>query len=136
MPSLTGRESGKVYWRSLDELAETPEFRALVEREFPYLDDQAAGGASRRGFLKLMGASVALAGLTGCRWPQEKIVEYARRPPGRVPGSPVQFATVRTLNGVGTGLLVTSYDGRPTKVEGNPLHPASLGASDSQMQAA
>src|SRR5262245_26545086 len=136
MPSLKGPETGQTYWRSLEELAGTPEYRALVEREFPYLDNEPQGGASRRGFLKIMGASVALAGLTGCRWPDEKIVEYARRPPGRVPGTPVQFATIRTLNGVGTGLLVTSYDGRPTKVEGNPLHSGSLGASDSQMQAA
>lgn len=136
MPSLTGRGTGKVYWRSLDELAETPEFRALVDREFPYLEASAGNGASRRGFLKLMGASVALAGLTGCRWPKETIVEYARRPPGRIPGTPVTFATVRTINGVSTGLLVKSYDGRPIKVEGNPLHPASLGATDAQMQAA
>jgi MoCo/4Fe-4S cofactor protein with predicted Tat translocation signal len=136
MPSLTGRGTGKVYWRSLDELAEAPEFRALVDREFPYLEGSSGNGSSRRGFLKLMGASVALAGLTGCRWPKEKIVEYARRPPGRVPGTPVNFATVRTINGVATGLLVTSYDGRPIKIEGNPLHPMSLGATDSQMQAA
>jgi molybdopterin-containing oxidoreductase family iron-sulfur binding subunit len=108
----------------------------MVEREFPYLDTTTAGGESRRGFLKIMGASVALAGLTGCRWPDEKIVEYARRTPGRVPGTPAQFATVRTLNGVGTGLLITSYDGRPIKVEGNPLHPDSLGATDAMMQAA
>src|SRR5207244_72763 len=93
--------AGKAYWRSLDELAGTPEFRALVAREFPYLSNALASTPTRRHFLKVMGASLALAGLTGCRWPQEKIVEYARRPRGRVPGEPVQFATVFERDGVG-----------------------------------
>ncbi|MBI5864727.1 MAG: TAT-variant-translocated molybdopterin oxidoreductase [Planctomycetes bacterium] len=136
MPSLDGHGSGKLYWRSLDELADAPEFRAKIEHEFPYLADELRSPSSRRTFLKLMGASLALGGLTGCRWPKESIVEYSRRPAGRTPGVPVSYASTYTCNGVSTGVLVTSYDGRPIKIEGNPLHPLSLGASDSQMQAA
>ncbi len=78
---------------------------------------------TRRGFLKVMGASLALAGLTACRWPAEEIVPFAHRPEGYVPGVPVQYATAMELGGVATGLLVTSYDGRPIKIEGNPLAP-------------
>lgn len=134
MPSVT--PGSKQYWRSMDELAETPEFKAIVENEFPYLNAGNLPSSSRRGFLKLMGASAALAGLVGCRWPEQSIVEYARRPMGRTPGKPVQFATAMSLNGVATGALVTSYDGRPVKVDGNPTHPFSLGRSDALMQAA
>jgi molybdopterin-containing oxidoreductase family iron-sulfur binding subunit len=91
---------------------------------------------SRRDFLRLMGASVALAGMTACRrWPSETIVPMAHRPEGYVPGSTLQYATSFELGGAATGLLVTSYDGRPIKVEGNPLHPQSLGATDPLAQA-
>ncbi|HON66771.1 MAG TPA: TAT-variant-translocated molybdopterin oxidoreductase, partial [Phycisphaerae bacterium] len=127
--------TGKAYWRSLDELAQTPEFRAFVENEFP---NHAAEllSPSRRQFLKIMGASFAFAGLTGCRrWPEEKVAPFAYRPPGRVPGVPNQFATTWELGGSATGVLVTSFDGRPVKIEGNPLHPASLGAASAQAQA-
>ncbi len=129
------------YWRSLDELADTPEFRAFVEKEFPVLSAEMAppevvNHATRRTFLKLMGASMALAGLTGCRWPRETIVEFAHRPEGFVPGQTVQYATAMDLGGAAVGLLATSYDGRPVKLEGNPLHPGSLGASSACAQAA
>ena len=128
--------TGKAYWRSLDELAQTPEFRAFVENEFP---NHAAGlldGPSRRQFLKIMGASFALAGLAGCRrWPEEKLAPFAYRPDGRPPGTMLQYATAMELGGVATGLLVTSYDGRPIKIEGNPLHPGSLGAASAIHQA-
>ena len=91
---------------------------------------------SRRDFLRLMGASVALAGMTACRrWPTEHIVPFAHRPEGYVPGSTLQYATSFELGGAATGLLVTSYDGRPIKIEGNPSHPQSLGATDSIAQA-
>jgi MoCo/4Fe-4S cofactor protein with predicted Tat translocation signal len=136
MSSLEQRTKALGYWRSFDELSDTQEFRAFVQREFPYVASTADLSPSRRTLLKLMGASLALAGLTGCRWPKENIVEYARRPKGRVPGVPVQFATLRDLDGVATGVLVKSYDGRPIKVEGNPLHPGSLGSSDALLQAA
>jgi molybdopterin-containing oxidoreductase family iron-sulfur binding subunit len=92
---------------------------------------------ARRTFLKLMGASIALAGIGACtRQPAEKIVPYVRQPEDLVPGQPLFFATAMALGGVATGLLVESHEGRPTKIEGNPAHPGSLGASDVFAQAA
>ena len=135
MPPVNGSDSGKTHWRSLEELAGTPEFRAWAEKEFPlYADEMLA--PNRRGFLKVMGASLAFAGLTACRWPAEEIVPFSRRPEGYVPGVPVRYATAMELGGVATGLLVTSYDGRPIKIEGNPSHPVSRGGTDALTQAA
>ena len=127
---------GKDYWRSLEELADTPEYRAFVEKEFPGLAEELTAPASRRDFFKVMGASLAMASLTACRWPKELIVPFANRPEGRIPGVPVQYATAFDNGDGAVGVLVTSYDGRPIKVEGNPLHPSSLGAADVFMQAA
>jgi len=129
--------TGKNYWRSLDEWTQTPEFCARIEREFPdYAQQLELDGPNRRQFLKYMGASLALAGLAGCRrWPEEKLAPFAYRPDGRSPGTTLQYATAMELNGVAMGLLVTSYDGRPIKIEGNPLHPASLGAASAIHQA-
>src|SRR5918992_1215088 len=130
-------KSGREFWRSLEELAATPEFEELLHREFP---QQAAGwgdGTDRRTFLKLMGASLALAGLAGCSYqPPESAVPYVRQPEGLVPGKPLYFATAMPFSGGATGLLVRSNMGRPTKVEGNPDHPASGGATDVFAQAA
>ncbi len=126
---------GKEHWRSLDELADTPEFRALVEREFPGLAEELLSPQSRRAFLKVMGASLGAAGLAACRWPKETILPFASRPEGRIPGVPQQYATAMELNGAAVGLLVTSYDGRPVKIEGNPLHPASRGSASALAQA-
>jgi MoCo/4Fe-4S cofactor protein with predicted Tat translocation signal len=129
---------GKDYWRSLEELADHEGIRELLQREFP---DQAStwmDPVGRREFLKLMGASLALAGLAGCGSPaptKEKIVPYVRAPEEMVPGKPLFFATAMTLGGFATGLLVESHEGRPTKIEGNPEHPASLGATDVFAQA-
>jgi MoCo/4Fe-4S cofactor protein with predicted Tat translocation signal len=126
----TGR--GKTFWRSLDELADTEAFRELVRQEFP---DQAPGGLDsldRRGFLTLMGASLALAGLSGCSVkpaPSIDIVPYVRAPEEIIPGRPLFFATAMSLGGAAVGLLVENHMGRPTKIEGNPDHPASLGAT-------
>jgi molybdopterin-containing oxidoreductase family iron-sulfur binding subunit len=131
---------GERQWRSLDELAETPAFREMVEREFPDAASEWADPISRRRFLQLMGASLALAGLgglAGCtRQPDEPIVPYVRQPEGLVPGKPLFFATAVTLGGFALGVLVESHMGRPTKVEGNPDHPASRGATDAIAQAA
>jgi molybdopterin-containing oxidoreductase family iron-sulfur binding subunit len=127
---------GKQYWQSLDELAESPSFKALVQREFPAQASEWLDPKGRRGFLKLMGASIALAGATACtRQPDELLVPYVRQPEEVVPGKPLYFATAMTLGGVATGLLAESHTGRPTKLEGNPEHPSSLGATDLLAQA-
>ena len=127
---------GREYWRSLDELAETEEFRDFLHNEFPQQYAAWRGTVNRRELLKLMGASLALAGLSGCtQQPTEKIVPYVRAPEQIVPGKPLFFATAMPLDGFATGLLVESHMGRPTKIEGNPQHPASLGATDVFAQA-
>ncbi len=125
----------KAYWRSLDELSRSPEFATYLEREFPAAAPSVITDATRRSFVKLMGASAALAGLVGCRWPKENILPYSHRPEGRTPGSPIMFASTFELGGAGIGVLVKSYDGRPIKVEGNPAHPGSLGGSNVHAQA-
>ncbi|MCU1232465.1 MAG: 4Fe-4S ferredoxin, iron-sulfur binding domain protein [Candidatus Solibacter sp.] len=131
---------GRDYWRSLDDLAATPEFQDLLEREFPrqavgWSEDEDAN-EGRRNFLKVMGASLALAGMTACtRQPTEHIMPYVRQPEDLIPGRPLFFATAMTVNGIATGILAESHEGRPTKIEGNPEHPASLGACDPFSQA-
>ncbi len=136
MPSLSGNETGQPYWRSLDELSQSSSFRRFVEAEFPgYSPEEVLRAPNRRQFLGIMGASVALASLSGCRWPREEILPYANRPNNRIPGEPVQFATAFELGGVGQGLVATSVDGRPIKVDGNPGHPLTRGRSTPQIQA-
>ncbi|WP_395747393.1 TAT-variant-translocated molybdopterin oxidoreductase [Prosthecobacter sp.] len=128
---------GGMQWRSLEELADTPEFRAAVQREFPAGASEFADAGSRRRFLGLMGASLALAGLSACRrLPMEKLVPYVKQPEQLIPGEPLFFASTEVLSGYARGVLVESHEGRPTKIEGNPGHPASLGATDALMQAA
>ncbi len=132
---LAGLE-GRTYWRSLEELAETPEFRQYVEREFPVQASEFTDPAGRRNFLKLMGASLALAGVSACtRQPDEALVPYVRQPEDLIPGRPLFFATAMPQGGVGLPLLAENHMGRPTKLEGNPEHPASLGATDVLAQA-
>jgi molybdopterin-containing oxidoreductase family iron-sulfur binding subunit len=127
-----GAARGPQYWRSLEELANTPEFEEMLHREFPRQASEWVGDdVSRRGFLKLMSASLALAGLSGCtKMPTQAIVPYVRQPEELVPGRPMFYATAATLGAYGLPLLVRSYEGRPTKIEGNPEHPVSRGASD------
>src|SRR3954465_9196805 len=128
---------GKAYWRSLEELVDEPGFEELLENEFPeaaaeYEND----GVSRRNFLKLMGASMALAGLSACtRQPDEPIVPYVRQPEDLIPGVPKFFATTMPFPTGAIPLLVRSNEFRPTKIEGNPQHPASNGATDVYAQA-
>ena len=127
---------GRQYWRSLESLAETPEFKEFLHREFPQNASEWLDPVGRRNFLKLMGASLALAGVSACtRQPDEEIIPYVRQPEEEVPGKPLFFATAMPMNGTGLGLLVESHEGRPTKVEGNPDHPSSRGATDLFAQA-
>jgi MoCo/4Fe-4S cofactor protein with predicted Tat translocation signal len=128
--------TGPEYWRSLEELAGSEEFQEMLRREFPKGASEWIDDFSRRGFLKTMGASLALAGLTGCtRMPNTEIVPYVRQPENVVPGRPKFYATAFTLGGYASPILVESHMFRPTKVEGNPQHPASLGGTDIYAQA-
>jgi molybdopterin-containing oxidoreductase family iron-sulfur binding subunit len=121
----------------LDELAGSAQFRTALDREFPEsVHDFDGGDTTRRNFLRLMGASMALAGLYGCsERPSGKILPYVQQPEQVVPGMPLFFATAMPMNGYGLGVLAESHEGRPTKIEGNPDHPASLGGSNIFMQA-
>ena len=144
-PKQPASIKGPQYWRSLEHLSDTPEMREMIGKEFPGYDvDEMLSASSRRSFLKLAGASMALAGLTlgGCRrWPEEKLAPYSTNPRGRIPGVPEQYTTAMELGGVAMPLLVSSYDGRPIKIEGNPSHPMSwtikdkIGAADMYCQA-
>jgi MoCo/4Fe-4S cofactor protein with predicted Tat translocation signal len=129
-------KTGPEYWRSLEELAGSEDFQQALHREFPKGASEWVDSVSRRGFLKVMGASLGLAGMTGCvRLPFEPIVPYVRQPENVIPGRPMFYATASTLGGYASPILVESHLGRPTKVEGNDLHPASLGGTDIFAQA-
>jgi molybdopterin-containing oxidoreductase family iron-sulfur binding subunit len=135
-PSRPNPDHARRHWRSLDELANTEAFQEWLTREFPRGAAEWQQTLSRRSFLKVMGASLALAGLTACTsQPREQIAPYVRQPENIVPGTPQYYATSLALAGLGMGVLVESHQGRPTKVEGNPGHPASLGATDIFAQA-
>ncbi|HEY7186862.1 MAG TPA: TAT-variant-translocated molybdopterin oxidoreductase [Vicinamibacterales bacterium] len=128
---------GRDYWRSLEAVSETTEFKEFLHREFPQNASEWLDPVGRRSFLKLMSASLALAGVSACtRQPDEAIIPYVRQPEEIVPGKPLFFATAMPFAGSGVGLLVESHEGRPTKIEGNPDHPSSLGATDLYAQAA
>ena len=130
------KTTGKEYWRSLEELAGSDAFQESLRREFPNGASEWSDVASRRNFLRLMGASLALAGLTACtRQPAETIVPYVHPAVEITLGEPLFFATAMPLGGAAEGLLVESHEGRPTKIEGNPNHPASLGATSLFAQA-
>ena len=127
---------GREYWRSLEALAETAEFKEFLHREFPHNASEWLDPVGRRSFLKLMGASLALAGVSACtRQPNEELVPYVRQPEELVPGKPLFYATAMPMSGAGSGLLVESHEGRPTKIEGNPDHPSSRGSTDLFAQA-
>lgn len=135
--NINAAKTGKQYWRSLEELAETPDFQAYLHREFPENASEWNDPKGRRTFIKLMGASLAFAGLsTACVvQPEEKIVPYVKQPEDVIPGKPLFFATAMSLSGVASGLLVESHMGRPTKIEGNPDHPQNRGAAGVYEQA-
>lgn len=134
MSPLNSAKEEKKYWRSLSELSETEEFQEFVSREFKDVDVGQNGSVSRRRFMQLMGASLTLTGATGC-WEKEKILPHTRRPAGVVPGKTKMFTSVMDLGGVGLPLSVTSFDGRPIKVDGNKNHPSTSGGSTSFAQA-
>ncbi|MCP4445408.1 MAG: TAT-variant-translocated molybdopterin oxidoreductase [Myxococcales bacterium] len=125
------------FWRSQADLDNTPEFQEFLAREYPEQEEQLKDPLSRRRFVQLMGASFALAGVSqaGCRWEEDKILPLSRRPDGYIPGVAKQYASAFELGGSAAGLLVTCMDGRPIKIEGNPEHPFTGGASTSVAQA-
>ena len=130
-------QTGPRYWRSLDELADTPEFRQWVENEFPGGGHGAGRPGHRRHFMKIMSASFLLAGfgLTGCRRPVSNILPFSKQPEGYLHGVPQYYATAMPTRGGAIPLVVKSNEGRPTKVEGNALHPDSNGSTDRFAQA-
>jgi molybdopterin-containing oxidoreductase family iron-sulfur binding subunit len=129
--------TGRAHWRSVEELQQTPEFRSFLDREFPEGASEASE-EDRRQFIKVMGASFALAGVasSGClRWPETKIVPAARGQENRVAGHPVAFATCLQVDGVAVPAMATSYEGRPIKLDGNERHPSASGGSSTMTQA-
>ncbi len=128
-------KKGQEMWRGLGELAGTDEFQQFLNDEFPQIARPLNLKMDRRQFMTLSGASLALAGLSGCRFlPQDHIVPYVKAPENTVPGRPLYYATTALFQGYGRGVVVESHEGRPTKIEGNPAHPASLGSTDVFMQ--
>jgi len=125
----------KTYWRSLNELAKNEEYKKFAEREFPEGASELRDGYTRRNFLQIMGASIALAGFAACRKPVKKIVPHSRMPEYMVPGRALFYATAAPTGSYLTGLLVETNEGRPTKIEGNPDHPSSKGGTNIQHQA-
>jgi molybdopterin-containing oxidoreductase family iron-sulfur binding subunit len=125
----------RTYWRSLAQLDDSPEFRTALEREFPEGASELPEGITRRELMTLVGASLSLAGLAGCRRPVEEIVPFVISPEERIPGIPAYYATTMPFGRSAYGLVVESHEGRPTKIEGNPAHPSTLGASSSRVQA-
>src|SRR6185295_13844422 len=117
------------------DLSRSEVFDDFMHQEFPQQAVPLDKGVDRRDFMKLMSASVAMAGLAACRQPAEAIVPYVNQPESLIPGKPLFFASAMALDGVATGVLVESHMNRPTKIEGNPEHPSSLGATDAFMQA-
>lgn len=130
-------QPSRAYWRSLDDLARTKDFADAVARAAPRFAD-VAGAFDRRRFLQLMAASMALGGLSGCAGTEvdpRQLLPYVEQPENVIPGRDNFYATAVTQDGCATGVLVTHQMARPIKVEGNPDHPASLGAASAILQA-
>lgn len=136
-PPCPEPEVGPKYWRSLDELADKPEFREWASREFPAGASELADPVTRRYFMKIMSASFLLAGfgLTGCRRPEHHIVPFGQMPENYIHGVPLNYATAMPQRTAAIPLVVRSHDGRPIKIEGNGQHPASNGGTDRYAQA-
>jgi molybdopterin-containing oxidoreductase family iron-sulfur binding subunit len=132
---LNGK-TGKKYWRSLEELADKPEFHEMLSREFPQQASEWIDSVSRRGFLKMAGASLALAGLAGCtKQPDEPIYPYVKAPEDLILGKPMYFASAFPFPTGAVPVLVKSDAFRPIKIDGNPEHPYIKGGSDPITQA-
>ncbi len=125
----------RTYWRSLAQIENRPEYRDALEREFPEGASELPEGVTRREMMMLLGASLSLAGVVGCRRPVEEIVPFVTAPEETLPGIPRYYATSMPFRRSAYGLIVESHEGRPTKIEGNPSHPSTLGASSSLVQA-
>ena len=138
-PPCPEPESGRKYWRSLDQLAETPEFRQWMEREFPEGASEWQDPVSRRHFVKIMSASFLLAGFglagSGCRRPEEKIMPFAKQPEGYIHGQPQYYATAMPTRTGAIPLVVKAHEGRPVKIEGNDKFPGGNGSTDRYAQA-
>ncbi|HEX4565014.1 MAG TPA: TAT-variant-translocated molybdopterin oxidoreductase [Vicinamibacterales bacterium] len=125
----------RTYWRSLSQIEGSSDYRDAVEREFPEGASELPEGITRRDMMLLVGASLSLAGLAACRRPVEEIVPYVTAPEDTLPGIPRQYATTMPFGRSAYGLIVESHEGRPTKIEGNPSHPSTRGASSARVQA-
>lgn len=132
---MSDQSNQTTYWKSLNELAQNKEYKNFVEREFPEDATELSDQVSRRSFLRVMGASIALAGFASCRKPIQKILPYSRQPEDIVLGEPLFYATSMPFQDSVTGLLVTNVEGRPNKMEGNEIHPGSLGRTSIYNQA-
>src|SRR4051812_10898614 len=125
----------RTYWRSPEQIEGSPESRDFIEREFQEGASELPEGVTRRDMMMLLGASLSLAGLAGCRRPVEQIVPYVSYPEDVLPGIPRHYATTMPFGRGAYGVIVESHEGRPTKIEGNPSHPSTLGASSARIQA-
>ena len=132
---MSDQSNQTTYWKSLNELAQNNEYKKFVEREFPEDATELSDQVSRRSFLRVMGASIALAGFASCRKPVQKILPYSRQPEDMVLGEPLFYATAMPFQDSVSGMLVTNVDGRPNKIEGNQDHPASKGRTNIYQQA-
>lgn len=132
---MSDQPNQTTYWKSLNELAQNEEYKKFAEREFPENATELTDQVSRRSFLRVMGASIALAGFASCRKPVQKILPYSRQPEDMVLGEPLLYATSMPFQDSVTGLLITNNEGRPSKIEGNPDHPASGGRTNIYHQA-
>ncbi|MDX1617454.1 MAG: TAT-variant-translocated molybdopterin oxidoreductase [Balneolaceae bacterium] len=126
---LKGEGKNPNYWKSLNELANNDEYQKFVEREFPENATELGDKVSRRSFLRVMGASIAMAGFAACRRPVQKILPYSRQPEEIIPGVPLYYASAMPFQDALTGLVIENHEGRPTKIEGNEMHPSSRGSS-------
>lgn len=133
---MSDQSNQTTYWKSLNELAQNKEYKKYVEREFPENATEMTDQVSRRSFLRVMGASIALAGFASCRKPVQKILPYSKMPENAVLGEPLFYATAMPFQDAVTGLLVETNEGRPRKIEGNEQHPSSRGGTNIYHQAA